>query len=67
MANPFRKIRTFYGETKTELKKATWPTRKELRDMTVLVIVAVIMLGIFVGVSDFALYNVVDLSTQLVR
>ena len=67
MANPFRKVGIFYSETVQELKKSTWPTRKELRDMTLVTIVAMIILGIFISVSDFALFNVVDLFTSLVR
>lgn len=67
MANPFRKIGIFYGETVQELKKSSWPTRKELRDMTIVTIVAIIALGIFITVADFALFNVVDLFTSLIR
>ncbi|WOO40900.1 preprotein translocase subunit SecE [Rubellicoccus peritrichatus] len=67
MANPFRKVGIFYGETVQELKKSSWPNRKELRDMTIVTIVAIIALGVFITVSDFALFNVVDLFTSLVR
>jgi len=67
MANPFRKIGIFYGETVQELKKSTWPNRKELRDMTLITIVAMIILGIFISVADFALYEFVNLFTTLVR
>ena len=42
MKNPFRSVRIFAGEMVAELKKATWPTRTELRDSTLVVIVAVI-------------------------
>ena len=67
MANPFRKLGIFYGETVQELKKSSWPNRKELRDMTIVTIIAIIILGIFIAVSDFALFNVVDLFTSLIR
>ena len=67
MANPFRKIRVFYGETRTELQKSAWPSRKELKEMTLVVIVAVAILGAFVSITDFALFNVVDLFTTLVN
>jgi preprotein translocase subunit SecE len=49
-----------------ELKKATWPTKSELRDSTIVVIVASVLLGVFTSVSDFALYQVVDLFTSWV-
>ena len=66
MKNPFRSTRIFFGEMVDELKKATWPTRTELRDSTIVVIVAAIILGMFTSISDFALYQVVDLFTSWV-
>jgi preprotein translocase subunit SecE len=66
MKNPFRSTRIFFGEMVDELKKATWPTKIELRDSTVVVIVAAVMLGLFTSISDFALYQVVDLFTSWV-
>jgi preprotein translocase subunit SecE len=66
MKNPFRSTRIFVGEMVDELKKATWPTRAELRDSTIVVIVAALILGLFTSISDFALYQVVDLFTTWV-
>lgn len=66
MKNPFRGIRIFWGETIQELKKATWPTRIELRDMTIVVIIASAMLGAFTALSDFALLNIVEFFTDIV-
>jgi preprotein translocase subunit SecE len=66
MKNPFRSIRIFAMETYGELQKASWPTRSELRDSTIVVIVAAVILGLFTSISDFALYQVVDLFTKLV-
>ncbi len=67
MKNPFRSIRIFYGETVTELKKASWPDRTELKDSTVVVILAVALLGVFTSLADFSLFQVVSLLTDLVR
>ncbi len=67
MKNPFRSIRIFFGEMVDELKKASWPTWTELRDSTVVVIVACLILGVFTSISDFSLYQVVDLFTSWVR
>ena len=66
MNNPFRSVRIFTGEIIDELKKATWPTKVELRDSTIVVIVAAVILGVFTSISDFALYQVVDLLTSWV-
>ena len=45
MKNPFRAARIFFGEMYGELQKASWPTRQELWDSTVVVIVASLLLG----------------------
>ena len=67
MTNPISKIRQFYKETVVELKKASWPTREELGSSIVVVFVAIILLGMFVALADFAIYNVVDLFTDFVK
>jgi len=46
------RIKTFIDEVTLEMKRSTWPERKTLVSHTVIVIVSVIMLGVFVGVSD---------------
>ena len=66
MKNPFRSTRIFIGEMVGELQKATWPTKTEMRDSTVVVIVAAIIMGIFTSISDFSLTQVVILFTDLV-
>jgi len=48
-------LKTFLGEVKAELKKCTWPTRHELMGSTMVVVVSVIILGVFVGLSDTTL------------
>jgi len=66
MKNPFRSTRIFFGEMVGELQKAAWPTRSELRDSTIVVLVASVILGVFTSISDFSLYQFVDLFTKLV-
>jgi preprotein translocase subunit SecE len=67
MKNPFTSIRTFFSEMVVELKKASWPTLVELRDSTIVVLLATILLGSFIALSDFSLLNGVDFLTSLVR
>ncbi len=66
MKNPFRSTRIFLGEMVGELQKASWPTKAELRDSTVVVVVAVVILGVFTSISDFSLNQVVLLLTDWV-
>ena len=47
-------IRKFIGEVIAEMKKVSWTTRRELVDSTLIVILSSFLLGIFVGVIDFA-------------
>ena len=67
MKNPFTSIRLFYKETVTELKKASWPNRTELRDSTIIVLVATAILGSFIALADFSLMNGVELLTSWVQ
>jgi preprotein translocase subunit SecE len=67
MKNPFSSIRLFYKETLAELKKASWPSKTELRDSTVVVLLATVLLGSFIALTDFSLMNGVQLLTDWVR
>ena len=51
----------FIREVGIELRKAEWPGRAELVESTILVIVAVALLGVFVGLSDFVLFKLLEL------
>ena len=55
------RIRLFLSETRTELKKVTWPTREELRESTYVVIVSTFIVTIFVGVVDQILSRIIRL------
>ena len=66
MANPFTKVRQFYRETLVELKKANWPKSGEIRSSMIMVFVSILLLGAFIAIADFSVYNVVSLCTALV-
>jgi len=55
---PVGRLRTFLREVRVEMKKVTWPPRKELIKSTGVVIVAVIIAAIFIGAFDY-LWNVI--------
>jgi preprotein translocase subunit SecE len=67
MKNPFKSMRLFYSETVGELRKATWPTKSELRDATIVVFIAAILIGVFVSSVDFSLYNLLTVITDWVK
>ena len=45
-------VREFFKDVQTESAKVSWPTRTELRDSTIVVIVTVLIVTAFVGVVD---------------
>ncbi|OGP19235.1 MAG: preprotein translocase subunit SecE [Deltaproteobacteria bacterium GWB2_65_81] len=45
----------FYREWITEMKKVTWPGRKDTASSTAVVIVTVLIIVAFLGLVDFAL------------
>jgi preprotein translocase subunit SecE len=55
ITNRIAGIKTFFGEVRMELTKCSWPTRQELVESTVVVIVASAILGAYVGGSDLLL------------
>ena len=64
MTNPFLKVQEFVIEVWAELKKSSWPTRKELVDSTIVVIVTILVLGIFVALADLVFLRIVALLTR---
>lgn len=46
------KVKLFFEEVVGEVKKSTWPTKDELIESTVVVVMAILILSVFVGVSD---------------
>lgn len=55
------RIKLFLSETRTELKKVTWPTREELKESTKVVIISTFLVTIFVGIVDQILSQIVRL------
>ena len=49
----------FLREVKVELKKVTWPSRKQTIGSTVVVIILVLIVSLFLGVVDIGLSNLV--------
>jgi len=53
--------RQFLADVYGELRKSSWPTRGELVESTLVVIVSVVLFAAYVGASDFVLGNVIRL------
>ena len=55
------RIKAYLTDTRSELKKVTWPSRQELRESTQVVIVSTLIVTIFVGVVDQILSRIIKL------
>jgi len=53
------KTSEFLANVKSELKKVTWPTRKETYGSTIVVIVLVLAVAVFLWAVDSALSTVI--------
>ena len=58
--NFFQRAMEFFREVKVELKKVTWPTRKQTTGTTVVVIIFVFVVAAFLGLFDFSLSKLVQ-------
>jgi preprotein translocase subunit SecE len=47
------RIRVFFQEAWSELKKVAWPTRTQVRNLTILVFVISAVVGLYITVLDF--------------
>ena len=57
----FKKISKFLREVKVELKKVSWPSRREISGSTGVVIVTVIIVAIYLGILDGILQQIMML------
>ena len=50
--NPFKAIAKYFRESKSEMKKVVWPSRKQVVNNTIVVIAAVLIIGIIIWILD---------------
>ncbi len=55
------RLRRFFDEAWSELKKVSWPTREQVRNLTVLVFVVSFAVGVYITVLDSVFTQVVAL------
>ena len=57
----FKGIAKFFKEVGEELRKVSWPTRQELTQATVLVVIASIALTTYIALVDMGLSKVIHI------
>ena len=55
------RIRRFIDEAWSELKKVSWPTREQVRNLTVLVFAVSLAVGAYITVLDLGFARVIAL------
>ena len=60
-------IKGFFGDVRLEMRKVSWPGRKEVYGTTVVVIFAVFFFGVYLGLVDLVLRLGVDSIFKLFR
>jgi preprotein translocase subunit SecE len=54
------RIRRFLAEAWSELKKVSWPTREQVRNLTVLVFAVSFSVGVYITLLDFGFAQIVE-------
>ena len=54
-------IQSFFRETTGELKKVSWPTWPEARQLTLLVLAVMVAMGILLGLTDAGAHGLLNL------
>jgi preprotein translocase subunit SecE len=50
----------YFRETRAELRKVTWPTSEEAKNLTFIIVMVTIAMAIFLGTSDYIFQSVVS-------
>jgi len=58
------RIRRFIDEAWSELKKVSWPTREQTRNLTVLVFAISLVIGIYITILDTVFQQAIGLLSQ---
>jgi len=57
----FRSLKQYFRDAWNELRRVTWPSRKELWNSTLTVLVVIGLAGVFLGAVDLLLTFLVNL------
>jgi preprotein translocase subunit SecE len=53
------RFRRYFDEVWSELRKVSWPTREQVRNLTVLVFAISLVVGIYISILDAFFQNVI--------
>ena len=58
-----KRLRRYFDEVWSELRKVSWPTRDQVRNLTVLVFAISFVVGLYITVLDRIFVGLLDLVT----
>ncbi len=61
----WNKLAKFIREVRSEMRKVSWPNRKELITYTIVVVVTVIIVALFTSVVDVIITAILNLLARL--
>ena len=59
-----KRLRRYFDEVWSELKKVSWPTREQVRNLTVLVFAISFVVGLYITVLDTFFQGLLGLIAQ---
>jgi preprotein translocase subunit SecE len=61
-----KRLRRYFDEVWSELKKVSWPTRDQVRNLTVLVFAISFVVGLYITVLDSIFQGLLGLLSQAI-
>ena len=58
-----KRLRRYFDEVLSELRKVSWPTREQVRNLTVLVFTISVVVGLYISVLDRVFVGLLNLVT----
>lgn len=55
------RVRNYMTSVRTEIGRVSWPSRKEVVSLTVLIIFLAVVLGIYLGLADLIITQILRL------
>ncbi len=65
IAQWFEKTKVFLHEVSLEMKKVTWPTREQVKNYMVVVVIASFALAVVIGIWDVILLKLLEQITSI--
>ncbi len=53
-------LQRYFSETTGELRKVSWPTRQEAIQLTIVVLLVMVAMGVFLGLVDLLAQNLLN-------